>query len=230
MFKEELTKFRFIKELKNATDKLNNDTVPLSHSQATEALGVLSEYSQILKLPSKLIKNANMSYVDILQNGVPLKAKVKKNINLIRRSLKNLVEVLEYERFADVSLEELQSKIQTQNWKNYLFSYGSFVNSSLAAPNSIVMPTKENFPEYLKLVEAYKKMEKSEKEVLHEFETLENCVKQEDIITIYKILRNNDKFLCYVEDGCEMLQTIENYLVYQALKEINYLQKLQMAL
>jgi len=56
---------------------------------------------------------------------------------------------------------------------------------------------------------------------------LESLVKDKDYLQAYTILKNNSKFLQYLEGANEDLQTIEDYLVYRTLKEINYLQNLR---
>ena len=63
-------------------------------------------------------------------------------------------------------------------------------------------------------------MSKEEKEKLHEFDTIENWLKEGKILTIYQILENNDKFIDLIVDGDKHLQIIEDYLVYQTLKDI----------
>lgn len=63
-------------------------------------------------------------------------------------------------------------------------------------------------------------MNKEEKEKLHGFDTIENCLKEGKILPIYEILQNNDKFISLIVDGDKHLQVIEDYLVHKTLKDI----------
>lgn len=223
LFDKEIEKFRRRRELERQTPKNCNDRL-LTHDEATKALSELSKHSNLMGLPNSLVKYSNSAYLNILERGVPNETEVSHSVKCLKESLKNFVEVLDFERFNDITLEELKAKVSEQSWKNYFKSYWGYLDSAHVVPSELLPPTDENFPNYLVLIENYKRMEPTEKANLHEFETLENCVKEGNYMTIYKILRNNDKFLEYIVDGRDHLHKLEAYLLYHTLQEINHLQ------
>ena len=226
MYEHELKKYRMLKELSTKSKDLDRDT-PLTNQEVLTAMKELHQQATMRMLPESLVKNAPNAYVNMLAKGIPSEEDAENSAKCLKESLVNLVEILNFERFSDVTLEELKSRITLQSWKNYLLSFRSYINSNVVMANEIVVPTEESLPEFVKIAELYKNMNNDEKETLHEFEIIENSLKQGDFVSVYKILRNNDKFLRYIVGGVEHLQTLEDYLLYQTLKEINYLQSVK---
>ena len=235
---DELNKHQILNELNNKFNVYDNK-IPLSNEEASLALEDLPSHSHIMKLPKSLVNESQKSYQSILKNGVPNKSEVKYNATSLTNSLKRLTEVLEYERFEDVSIEDLNKRISLQNWTNYFNSFKNYFCPNYVQTRDIITPTEETSEKFLKLAQMYQKMSKDEKADLHElggiqsenstkvFESLESYLHSNDYLQIYTVLKNNSKFLDYIEGAEEQLQTIEDYLLYQTLTEINYLQNVK---
>ena len=220
---DELQKHWILSELNNRFDIYENK-VPLNHEDALRALKELPGHSNIMKLPQSLVKNAKDSLDSIQKNGVPNISEVEFTAQKLNNSLKILTEVLNYERFEEVTFEDLRKRVKIQNWTNYFYNLKGYFMNKFASPNNIIEPTADNSKSYLKMIEQYEKISKSEREALHDLDALESSVNNNDFMQIYRILKNNSKFLEYIEDAKEQMQIIEDYLLYQTLTEINYLQ------
>lgn len=222
---DEIQKHWILTELNSKFDLIQNK-IPIEYEEGLKALEELPQHSNIMKLPKGLVTNAKKSFDNITQNGVPHKSEVEINTKLLANSLKTLVEVINYERFEDLTIEDLASRVRIQNYKHYYFWFKSLFSSTII-PNNLTAPTKDNFPSYSKLVDEYKKADQSEKDDLHKIDLLESYITNKDYLQAYTILKNNSKFLDYVEGGKQQLQTIEDYLVYQTLTEINFIQNIR---
>lgn len=174
-----------------------------------------------MHLPEGLVKNAQRSTLNLIEKGVPSLKNVENSTRCLCESLKNFMNFLEFERFHDVTVSELKSRLQSLRTKNYLLSFKTYIKPDTVLPNNIIPLDETNLAQFISIAEAYKSMNREEKGKLHGFDTIENYLKRQKIVEVYKILKNNDKFIAYIEDGQEHLQTIEDYLVYQTLKEIH---------
>lgn len=199
-------------------------TIPLTHSEVRSALKALPHHSSLMKLPKSLVINASDSYLSILEHGIPNKSHVEESAKKLKESLTAISQVLNYERFEDVSYEDLKSRVSLQNWTNYFMGFKRVLCSSPIVSNDIIPPTQENYAEFERLVELFKKMDVKDIDSLFQLENFESYIQSGDYLQIYKILKNNSSFLKFIKDTDEHVRTIEDYLLYQTLTEINYLQ------
>jgi hypothetical protein len=208
----------------NSKSPVFNGTIPLTQTEITTALKDLPSHSSLMKLPKSLVTNANQSYISILEHGIPSKKHVEESAKKLKQSLSSITEVLKYDRFEDVTYDDLKSRVSVQNWTNYLYGFKGVFSSNLVLPSDIIPPTQENYSEYQKLVEVFQKMDEQDRDSLHQLESFESYIHSGDYKQIYKILKSNKPFLKFIKDTEQHVQVIEDFLLYQTLTEINYLQ------
>jgi hypothetical protein len=168
LFNHELEKYRITSNLSHIT------STPLTAEEASSSLTHFAQYSSTTALPATLATNCFSTYADILLHGVPSRNEVERNAKVLKKSLQSLVDVLDYERFSEVTLEELQSSVVNESWKNYFYRFLKYVDPQFVGARDIVTPTKDNYDEFMKVIDMYKIMNKQEIENLHEFDMIEN--------------------------------------------------------
>ena len=139
MFEKELKKYMIMKELEGNKSQITGEN-PLELPQIIDSLKDLESHAHFMKLPDTLVSNAKHSIVNMISSGIPSEDDVENSTRLLWESLKNLVSLLEFERFHDITLEELQSRISTQKIINYFLSFKSYIYSDVVVPNNVITP------------------------------------------------------------------------------------------
>ena len=139
MFERELKKYVILKELEDSKLQIIGEK-PLQLEQIVSLLNEFENHSSVMKLPDVLVENAKKSIISMIANGVPTESDVEASTRWLSKSLKNLVSLLEFERFHDITLEELQSRLTTQRVTNYFLSFKSYIYSNVVVPNDILSP------------------------------------------------------------------------------------------